>query len=234
MPKWHIESVGSRMRPKWHVFPSHCGSFHASHQNNRSVFVRIHNHSCCSTSFCGIRDFPCNDQPFTTTTQKYGRNLQSPPTIVTSFQALPEDVDLLDEATLRKYQTENSCRHQRQGRPAQPRSLTPRNFLCLQRPHKAFGIQFSELKKYLMKVKALSRSKASTQRECVGDLRKQSRNLDPVYHPMQRPREMARALTAAKMERMVRYCFRKIIHIHSSCSRYSLSHRSLTNYVPTT
>ena len=55
-----------------------------------------------------------------------------------------------------------------------------------------------------MKVKALSRSKASTQRECVGDLRKHSRNLDPVYHPMQRPREMARALTAAKMERMVR------------------------------
>lgn len=56
-----------------------------------------------------------------------------------------------------------------------------------------------------MKVKALSRSKASSQRECVGDLRKHSRNLDPVYHPMQRPREMARAVTAAKMERMVRY-----------------------------
>mmetsp|Transcript_12581 Transcript_12581/g.29462 ORF Transcript_12581/g.29462 Transcript_12581/m.29462 type:complete len:461 (+) Transcript_12581:159-1541(+) len=53
-----------------------------------------------------------------------------------------------------------------------------------------------------MKVKALSRSKASTERECVGDLRKQSRNLDPVYHPMQRPREMARAVTSAKMERM--------------------------------
>ena len=54
-----------------------------------------------------------------------------------------------------------------------------------------------------MKVKALSRSKASTQRECVGDLRKHSRNLDPVYHPMQRPREMARAVQSAKMERMV-------------------------------
>jgi len=53
-----------------------------------------------------------------------------------------------------------------------------------------------------MKVKALSRSKASSQRECVGDLRKHSRNLDPVYHPMQRPREMARAVTAAKMDRM--------------------------------
>ena len=54
-----------------------------------------------------------------------------------------------------------------------------------------------------MKVKALSRSKASTERECVGDLRKQQRNLDPVYHPMQRSREMARAVTSAKMERMV-------------------------------
>lgn len=53
-----------------------------------------------------------------------------------------------------------------------------------------------------MKVKALSRSRASTERECSGDLRKQQRNLDPVYHPMQRPREMARAITAAKMNRM--------------------------------
>ncbi len=56
-----------------------------------------------------------------------------------------------------------------------------------------------------MKVKALSRSKASTERECVGDLRKHSRNLDPVYHPMQRPREMVRAVQSAKMERMVRF-----------------------------
>jgi WD repeat and SOF domain-containing protein 1 len=67
-----------------------------------------------------------------------------------------------------------------------------------------------------MKVKALSRSKASTERECVGDLRKQQRNLDPVYHPMQRSREMARAVTSAKMERMVSsfrllfYCQKKI------------------------
>ncbi|KAG7340697.1 WD repeat-containing protein [Nitzschia inconspicua] len=53
-----------------------------------------------------------------------------------------------------------------------------------------------------MKVKALSRSRASTERECSGDLRKHQRNLDPVYHPMQRPREMARAITAAKMNRM--------------------------------
>jgi len=53
-----------------------------------------------------------------------------------------------------------------------------------------------------MKVKALSRSQASTERECIGDLRKHARNLDPAYHPMQRPREMTRAITSAKMERM--------------------------------
>mmetsp|Transcript_32679 Transcript_32679/g.79418 ORF Transcript_32679/g.79418 Transcript_32679/m.79418 type:complete len:469 (-) Transcript_32679:110-1516(-) len=53
-----------------------------------------------------------------------------------------------------------------------------------------------------MKVKALSRSQASTQRECSGDLRKEQRNLDPKYHPMARSREYARAVTSAKMERM--------------------------------
>eukprot|EP00934_Nitzschia_sp_Nitz4_P005311 Nitzschia sp. Nitz4//scaffold321_size20361//6320//7717//NITZ4_008683-RA/size20361-processed-gene-0.30-mRNA-1//1//CDS//3329547775//5301//frame0 len=53
-----------------------------------------------------------------------------------------------------------------------------------------------------MKVKALSRSQASTERECSGDLRKRSRNLDPVYHPMQRAREYTRAVTSAKMDRM--------------------------------
>lgn len=53
-----------------------------------------------------------------------------------------------------------------------------------------------------MKVKALSRSQLTTQRECSGDLRKQSRNLDPVYHPMQRAREYTRAVTAAKIDRM--------------------------------
>lgn len=53
-----------------------------------------------------------------------------------------------------------------------------------------------------MKVKALSRSQASTERECVGDLRKQFRNLDPVHHPMQRAREYQRAVTGAKLDRM--------------------------------
>ena len=53
-----------------------------------------------------------------------------------------------------------------------------------------------------MKVKALSRSSASTERECSGDLRRQFRNLDPTSHPMQRAREYTRAVTGAKLERM--------------------------------
>lgn len=53
-----------------------------------------------------------------------------------------------------------------------------------------------------MKVKALSRSRSTVERECVGDIRKMNRNLDPDYHPMQRPREYVRAVTSAKMGRM--------------------------------
>jgi len=53
-----------------------------------------------------------------------------------------------------------------------------------------------------MKVKALSRSQASTTRECSGDLRKHHRNLDPKSHPHQRAREYARAVTGAKLDRM--------------------------------
>ena len=51
-----------------------------------------------------------------------------------------------------------------------------------------------------MKIKALSRSKESVERECSGDLRKHARNLDPQYHPMQRSREMTRAVTSAKID----------------------------------
>lgn len=53
-----------------------------------------------------------------------------------------------------------------------------------------------------MKIKALSRSAASTTRECSGDLRHFHRNLDPSYHPHQRAREYTRAVTSAKMDRM--------------------------------
>uniref|UniRef100_A0A7S3QBG3 Sof1-like protein domain-containing protein n=1 Tax=Chaetoceros debilis TaxID=122233 RepID=A0A7S3QBG3_9STRA len=53
-----------------------------------------------------------------------------------------------------------------------------------------------------MKVKALSRSQASCQRECKGDLRQFHRNLDPSYHPHQRAREYTRAVTSAKLDRM--------------------------------
>jgi len=53
-----------------------------------------------------------------------------------------------------------------------------------------------------MKVKTLKRSLGSVERECPTDLRRQARNLNPQYHPMQRAREYARAVTAAKMDRM--------------------------------
>lgn len=54
-----------------------------------------------------------------------------------------------------------------------------------------------------MKVKTLKRSAgASVERECIGDLRRSSRNVNPNFHPMQRAREYTRAVTAAKMDRM--------------------------------
>jgi WD repeat and SOF domain-containing protein 1 len=53
-----------------------------------------------------------------------------------------------------------------------------------------------------MKIKALSRSQATTQRECQGDLRHVHRNLDPSHHPLQRAREYQRAVTSAKLDRM--------------------------------
>mmetsp|Transcript_22534 Transcript_22534/g.53127 ORF Transcript_22534/g.53127 Transcript_22534/m.53127 type:complete len:483 (+) Transcript_22534:64-1512(+) len=54
-----------------------------------------------------------------------------------------------------------------------------------------------------MKVQTLKRTAgASVERECAGDLRRSSRNLNPQHHPMQRAREYQRAVTAAKMERM--------------------------------
>mmetsp|Transcript_6489 Transcript_6489/g.9483 ORF Transcript_6489/g.9483 Transcript_6489/m.9483 type:complete len:457 (+) Transcript_6489:62-1432(+) len=53
-----------------------------------------------------------------------------------------------------------------------------------------------------MKVKALSRSSRQSTRECVGDVKKVSRNLNPNHHPMQKAREYTRAVTSAKLERM--------------------------------
>jgi WD repeat and SOF domain-containing protein 1 len=53
-----------------------------------------------------------------------------------------------------------------------------------------------------MKVQTLKRSSGSASRECIGDLRKEARNLDPQYHPMQRAREYTRAVTSAKIDRM--------------------------------
>ena len=53
-----------------------------------------------------------------------------------------------------------------------------------------------------MKIKTLQRSLNDVERECTNDLRRSARNLNPQYHPMQRAREYARAVTACKMERM--------------------------------
>lgn len=53
-----------------------------------------------------------------------------------------------------------------------------------------------------MKVKALSRSSASTSRSSIHDLRKTHKNLNPESHPQARAREYTRAVTAAKLDRM--------------------------------
>lgn len=53
-----------------------------------------------------------------------------------------------------------------------------------------------------MKVRTLQRQAGTVERECPGDLRMHARNLDPKYHPMQRAREYARAVAAAKLSRM--------------------------------
>ena len=48
----------------------------------------------------------------------------------------------------------------------------------------------------------LSRSQASTTRASLHDLRPAHKNLDPATHPQARAREYARAVTAAKLDRM--------------------------------
>lgn len=53
-----------------------------------------------------------------------------------------------------------------------------------------------------MKVKALNRTKASTTRSTPSDLRPVHKNLNPSSHPLPRAREYARAVTAAKLDRM--------------------------------
>jgi WD repeat and SOF domain-containing protein 1 len=53
-----------------------------------------------------------------------------------------------------------------------------------------------------MKIQTLQRNINSVERECSGDLKREARNLNPQYHPMQRAREYTRAVTAAKMDRM--------------------------------
>ncbi|KAJ3352474.1 rRNA-processing protein sof1 [Allomyces javanicus] len=54
-----------------------------------------------------------------------------------------------------------------------------------------------------MKVKAITRTEAAFTRDTVGDLYKQQRNLDPALHPFEKGREYVRAVSAAKVERML-------------------------------
>jgi WD repeat and SOF domain-containing protein 1 len=63
-------------------------------------------------------------------------------------------------------------------------------------------VRFFEQRKRRMKVKTLKRTLGSVERECPGDLRREARNLNPKFHPMQKAREYTRAVTAAKMDRM--------------------------------
>ena len=53
-----------------------------------------------------------------------------------------------------------------------------------------------------MKIKALSRTSQQCTRECVGDLKKVTRNLNPDANPFQKAREYTRAVTSAKLDRM--------------------------------
>jgi DDB1- and CUL4-associated factor 13 len=53
-----------------------------------------------------------------------------------------------------------------------------------------------------MKLQTMKRPLHSLHGEVSGDVRRQSRNLTPQYHPMQRAREYTRAVTAAKLDRM--------------------------------
>ncbi|KAI9175997.1 Protein sof1 [Blastocladiella emersonii ATCC 22665] len=54
-----------------------------------------------------------------------------------------------------------------------------------------------------MKVKTISRNATDFTRERAGDVYKLPRNLDPTLHPFEKGREYVRAVTAAKVERMM-------------------------------
>ena len=53
-----------------------------------------------------------------------------------------------------------------------------------------------------MKIKAMSRSAQASTRECIGDIKKVTRNINPEAQPFQKAREYTRAVNAAKLDRM--------------------------------
>lgn len=79
-----------------------------------------------------------------------------------------------------------------------------------------------------MKVRVLQRSSgASLERECVGDMKRSSRNLDPNFHPMQPSREYTRAITSAKLERMFAHPFLASLEVRDSVTCMATSRVSL-------
>jgi hypothetical protein len=85
-------------------------------------------------------------------------------------------------------------------RPAKPRRLMPA-LTKISRATAAICNCERRTSTLKMKIKALSRSAASTQAP-GSNVAKQTRNLDPNLHPFERAREYTRALNATKLERM--------------------------------
>jgi len=84
-----------------------------------------------------------------------------------------------------------------------------------------------------MKIKTISRSTKATTRECIGDVRIQHRNLNPVAHPFHRAKEYTRAVTAVKLDRMFAKPFiTSLEHGHGdSITATCVSRHALTPFI---
>ena len=84
----------------------------------------------------------------------------------------------------------------------------------------------------MVKVKTLSRTSQQHTRECIGDVKKVTRNLNPDANPMQRAREYTRAVTSAKLDRMFAKPFLAGLEGHSDGIMVTCrSRRSLRPFV---
>ncbi|EFA80999.1 hypothetical protein PPL_05834 [Heterostelium album PN500] len=66
-----------------------------------------------------------------------------------------------------------------------------------------------------MKIKVISRSEEDHTKEVSTDARKLQRNLDPLMHPFERPREYVRALNAVKLDKVFAKPFITSLHGHT-------------------